>query len=69
LMHVWRHDGHEVHRSLEGTSRVPGPKGAVRLRSALSGRELPKHLVGSWSVDVETEDGQIVGRVPFTVAD
>ena len=69
LMHVWRHDGHEVHRAMEGTSRVAGPKGAIRLRSALSGRQLPKHLVGSWIVDVETEDGQIVGRVAFTVAD
>lgn len=69
LMHVWRHDGDEVHRATETTSRVPGPEGAVRLRSALSGRQLPAHLVGSWSVDVETEDRQIVGRVSFTVAE
>jgi hypothetical protein len=69
LMHVWRHDGDEVHRATETTSRVAGPEGAVRLRSALSGRQLPAHLVGSWSVDVETEDRQIVGRVSFTVAE
>ena len=69
LMHVWRHDGHEVHRATETTSRVAGPEGAIRLRSALSGRQLPQHLVGSWSVDVETDDGQIVGRVAFTVAE
>lgn len=69
LVHVWRHDGEEVHRATETTSRVAGPEGAVRLRSALTGRQLPAHLVGSWSVDVETEDGQIVGRVAFRVAD
>lgn len=69
LMHVWRHDGDEVHRATETTSRVAGPEGAIRLRSALGGRQLPAHLVGSWSVDVETEDRQIVGRVAFTVAD
>lgn len=69
LMHVWRHDGDEVHRATETTSRVAGPEGAVRLRSALTERQLPAHLVGSWSVDVETEDGQIVGRVAFTVAE
>jgi hypothetical protein len=69
LMHVWRHNGNEVHRATETTSRVGGPEGAIRLRSALSGRQLPQHLVGSWSVDVETDDGQIVGRVAFTVAE
>lgn len=69
LYHVWRHDGHEVQRALEGTSRVDGPEGSVRLRSGLSGRQLPKNLVGSWTVDVETQDGQLVGRVAFRVED
>lgn len=69
LYHVWRHDGHEVQRALEGTSRVDGPQGTIRLRSGLSGRQLPQNLVGSWSLDVETQDGQLVGRVAFTVAD
>lgn len=69
LVHVWRHDGHEVHRAAETTSRVDGPEGTVRLRSGLTGRELPKRLVGSWAVDVETQDGQLVGRVSFLVAD
>jgi hypothetical protein len=48
---------------------VDGPEGSVRLRSALSGRELPKRLVGTWAIDVETQDGQLVGRVSFLVAD
>jgi hypothetical protein len=69
LTHVWRHDGLEVHRATEDTSRVPGPFGAVRLRSSLTGSELPPHLVGRWSVDVETEDGQLVGRAPFVVTE
>lgn len=68
LFHVWRHDGDEVHRALEDTSRVDGPLGAVRLRSGLTGRQLPQNLVGHWAVDVETQDGQLVGRVAFTVA-
>ncbi|HEY8077676.1 MAG TPA: DUF5924 family protein [Labilithrix sp.] len=70
LVHVWRHDGHEVHRATEDTSRVSdAPKGSIRLRSSLSDRNLPKSLVGSWSVDVETQDGQLVGRVAFDVSD
>lgn len=69
LLHVWRHDGHEVHRATEDTSRVGGPQGTIRLRSALSGRQLPARLVGSWAVDVETADGQLVGRVSFVVSD
>lgn len=73
LVHVWRHDGREVHRAAESTSRVPGRDtgegGAVRLRSAMTGRQLPSHLVGSWAVDVETQDGQLVGRVSFLVSD
>jgi hypothetical protein len=78
LVHVWRHDGYEVHRATEDTTRVPPAepggvhgkeKGTVRLRSQLTDRQFPTLLVGSWSVDVETQDGQLVGRVSFTVAD
>ncbi|MBX3192190.1 MAG: DUF2914 domain-containing protein [Labilithrix sp.] len=73
LLHVWRHDGHEVHRASESTmhdaSAVPLDKGMIRLRSGLTGGQLPSRLVGSWTVDVETQDGQIVGRVSFTVAE
>jgi hypothetical protein len=74
LVHVWRHDGSEVHRATESTLRVAEAsdskdKGTIRLRSALTDRQLPARLVGNWSVDVETQDGQLVGRVSFTVAD
>lgn len=75
LLHVWRHDGHEVHRATEDTTRVTDAaaaskdKGTIRFRSALTNRQLPERLVGSWTVDVETQDGQLVGRVAFTVAE
>lgn len=69
LVHVWRHDGHEVQRATETTSRVDGPQGSIRLRSSMTGRQLPPSLLGSWTVDVETQDGQLVGRVAFDVAE
>jgi hypothetical protein len=69
LRHVWRHSGAEVHRSTEDTSRVESPRGVVRLRSSLTGDDVPAHLSGPWSVDVETDDGQLVGRTEFDVAD
>jgi hypothetical protein len=79
LRHVWRHAGVEVHRSTEETSRIAAPKptqsatskttGVVRLRSSLTGHDLPANLVGSWAVDVETEDGQLVGRTEFDVVE
>jgi len=67
LRHVWRHEGDEVHRTTEETSRIAGPSGVVRLRSSLTGDDLPSDLVGAWCVDVETEDGQLVGRTEFRV--
>jgi len=70
LVHVWRHNGYEVHRATEDTTRVPASEtGQIRLRSQLTDRELPAHLGGSWSVDVETQDQQLVGRVSFAVSD
>jgi hypothetical protein len=69
LRHVWRHAGVEVHRTTEETSRIESPKGVVRLRSSLSGDDLQGSLVGPWSVDVETDDGQLVGRTEFEVAE
>jgi hypothetical protein len=69
LIHVWRHDGVEAHRATEDTSRVPGPDGAVRLRSGLTEEALPTNLVGRWTVDVETADGQLVGRASFVVTE
>ncbi len=67
LRHVWRRSGVIVHRTTEETSKIAGPKGAVRLRSSLTAEDLPADLLGEWSVDVETDDGQLVGRTEFEV--
>jgi hypothetical protein len=69
LRHVWRHEGQTVYTAPDATSRVGGPSGTIRLRSGLTAGELPKRLAGRWSVDVETRDGQLVGRVPFIVTE
>lgn len=67
LHHVWRREGRTV-RSLQGaTERQDGPKGTIRLRSRLPTEAMPADVVGAWSVDVETEDGQLVGRARFDV--
>jgi hypothetical protein len=67
LVHVWRKDGIALYRAPETMSRVRGPFGTVRLRSTLEEPNTPSEAVGSWSVDVETDDGQLVGRVGFSV--
>ena len=69
LVHVWRKGEGAVYRAPEATSRVRGPDGAVRLRSKLAPAEIPKDASGPWRVDVETDDGQLVGRVSFQVTD
>jgi hypothetical protein len=69
LRHLWRHKGEPVHRTTEETSRIAGPKGVVRLRSMLTAEDKPASLLGGWSVDVETDDGQLVGRTEFEVVE
>jgi hypothetical protein len=69
LHHVWRHEGKEVYRAPDEMSRVAAPQGAVRLKSQLAGMHLPSRLTGHWTVDVETEDGQLVGRTSFDVTE
>jgi hypothetical protein len=39
----------------------------VRLKSTLRSFNLPTDISGQWSIDVVTEDDQLVGRVPFEV--
>jgi hypothetical protein len=68
LHHVWRHDGVEVARTNEARSRIYDPRpGVIRMGSSLG--DPPQELVGKWSVDVETEDGQLVGRTEFDVVE
>jgi hypothetical protein len=68
LHHVWRRDGLMI-ATTGASSRQRTKEGNVRLQSSLAGRELPKDLAGAWTVDVETEDGQLVGRASFVVID
>ena len=70
LLHVWRHRGKEILRSSEVTARVMSGarrEGTMRMRSSLKEATLPDDATGPWSLDVETEDGQLVGRTRFRV--
>ena len=69
LRHVWRLDGAEISDVTAEVERASGLHGTIRLRSELSAGELPKNLAGHWTIDIETEDGQLVGRVTFIVID
>ncbi len=67
LVHVWRRDGEVVQRSTDVDASPSGTTGTVRLRSLLLPQNIPENRAGHWLVDVETEDGQLVGRVAFDV--
>ena len=66
LHHLWRREGLLVQIG-EATPFGDPPTGTVRLRSTLRSFHLPPDLVGHWTIDVVTEDDQLVGRVPFEV--
>jgi len=67
LHHVWRHrDGRFAHPARTTRSEGLSP-GTVRLSSALQLVSLPNPAVGRWTVDVMTQDGQLVGRARFEV--
>jgi hypothetical protein len=68
LHHVWRHEGLAVQQGPVTPSGEP-PAGTVRLRSTLRSFNIPAARAGHWSIDVVTEDDQLVGRVPFEVID
>ena len=66
LFHVWRHGDVEVQRGAVSPAGDP-PPGTVRLRSTLRSFNLPPDITGRWTIDVVTDDDQLVGRVPFEV--
>ena len=67
FVHVWRFKDGDFVMETE-TDRVEGaPKGAVRLRSTMPHAALPASPAGRWTVDVQTADGQLVGRARFEV--
>ncbi|MCR9162301.1 MAG: DUF5924 family protein [Nannocystaceae bacterium] len=67
LTHVWRKDGEVIHRFDKVRVDIAEGKGQVRLTSSLEPEHCPDDRVGQWWVDVETADGQVVGRVSFEV--
>jgi hypothetical protein len=78
LRHVWRREGAivrtmdatQVERGFAGDAQLgDSPRGILRLRSMLGAEKLPPVLAGEWTVDVETRDGQLVGRIGFRVID
>lgn len=66
LFHVWRHNGLAVQQGPVEPGGEP-PDGTVRLRSTLRAFNLHGDITGPWSIDVVTEDDQLVGRVNFEV--
>ena len=66
LYHVWRREGVAVQQGPVLPGGEP-PQGTVRLRSTLRSFNLPADISGRWSIDVVTEDDQLVGRVAFEV--
>jgi hypothetical protein len=68
LYHVWRHDGPTsgVYEAKE-TVRVPSPDGTIRLQSRLPTEQLPEDRSGTWTLNVETPDGRLIGRSSFNV--
>ena len=69
LVHVWIHEGREVSRVTAVDPRAYGPTGTIRLRSQLEASSLPAHPAGEWSVDVMTQDGQLVGQAAFEITE
>lgn len=67
LVHVWRKGDAIVQRSSDVDAQPYGKRGMIRLRTKLSAANVPADRVGPWLVDVETADGQLVGRVEFAV--
>ena len=67
FVHVWRHEGVEVHREAHELEVVSATSKRVRLKSGLAAAALPSDAAGMWTVDVETAHGQLVGRLAFEV--
>lgn len=66
LQHVWRIEGETI-RAIAATRVAGAREGTIRLRTMIGAEKLPAKLTGSWTIDVETRDGQLVGRVAFDV--
>ena len=67
MHHVWRHRGSVVQERVGKTEVIELPDGGLRLLSRLLPNEIPTDPVGQWYVEVVSEDGRLVGRIPFSV--
>jgi hypothetical protein len=67
LVHKWFKDGELVQETTDVQPKSEAETGIVRLRSQIDAARLPEQKTGDWTLDVFTEDGQLVGRVPFRV--
>jgi hypothetical protein len=66
LVHVWKHKGKAILGAAPTAATLP-EKTTVRVASHLPKGALPADPTGRWTIDVQTESGQIVGRVAFDV--
>jgi hypothetical protein len=66
IVHVWRRDGDALTRRTELAREPADDPESVRVRSSIAGRRVAP---GSWSVDVETAHGQLIGRTLFEVVE
>ena len=67
LVHKWFKDGELVQETADVQPTTQGDLGVVQLRSRIDAARLPAQTTGHWTLDIFTEDGQLVGRVPFDV--
>lgn len=65
--HIWRYRDGEFRQDVATEKAVGVTPNTIRLTSALRRASLPDKVAGRWTVDVVTEDGQIVGRARFEV--
>ena len=64
--HVWRRDGEPVLDVIPALQQ-PAADGSLRLTSTLAGKSWPPTRIGPWTVDLETAEGQLVGRARLRV--
>jgi len=67
FVHVWRREGEEILRLQPELQPMVASQTRFLMRSELKDETLPPLRHGEWSVDVETADGQLIGRVYFVV--
>ncbi|MFO0747401.1 MAG: DUF5924 family protein [Myxococcota bacterium] len=67
--HVWRHKDSGFRREVENTHERMAGEESVRVESSIPAGDLAEigDKKGEWTVDTQTDDGQIVGRLRFTV--